>query len=69
MLQNRLLDFGEEARQQGFWGVTENPLSNSKDTLLISGEINNPSRNGLKNSYYFDSQSIVFRCLSCPKKE
>lgn len=31
-----------------FSEVTEKPLSYSKDTLLISGEINNPSRNGLR---------------------
>ena len=42
---NRLPDFGEEAlsvRGKVVSGVTRNPLSYSKDTLLISREIKNP---------------------------
>lgn len=39
--------------------VTEKPLSYSKDTLLISGEINNPSINGLELVLLFQPESIV----------
>ncbi|WP_302462225.1 hypothetical protein [Phocaeicola plebeius] len=45
-------------------------MSYSKDTLLlISGEINNPSVNGLEKVLLFHPENIVSRCLCCPKEE
>ena len=49
-------------------GVTEKPLSNSKDTLLISGEINNPSRNGLRKQLLLRLSKYRFPMPKLPKR-
>ena len=51
-----------------FSAVTEKPSGNSKDTLLISREISNPSANGLEFVLLFSSLKHRFPMPKLPKR-
>ena len=51
-----------------FSAVTEKPSGNSKDTLLISREINNPSANGLEKALLFLLSKHRFPMPKLPKR-